>query len=513
MGEVTVAYREQRPALVEGPFLKEERALLDAVADQLAGIIQERRARDALSERELFYRTILEDLPGLVCRWLPDRRVSYVNADYCTFFGVVREQVIGSPLALPLHPDDRPALEADLALLSDTHSTVTSVLRAFDARSETRWMRILTRGLMDQRGLLVEYQSVMLDITQERKAEEEIRNLALFPGENPDPTLRISADGILLYANAASRMLLDHLGVVPGGRVSGTFSDEVGKAIAAGVSHRFTDAVGSRWFGFNVVPITGAGYANLYGADVTQRNHDAERLRRLNRTHAVLSQCNRTPVHAESERQLLDEYCWRIVETGAYRFAWIGFPTGDPETPVQPVSQAGHEENYLAHVRINLLDPQRSQGPVARVLRTGKAAVERDIARSPGFPPWRVEALRRGYRSIIALPLKDQQELVGVLTIYADDPAALDDEEVVLLEELSDDLAYGLRSLRTREARACRTGAVAAQPRHRGGEQRRDHHRGMLQQECHRLRQSGVHADYRVFERRGDRAYPQFPLR
>jgi len=49
-GLVEVSYREQRPELDEGPFLKEERSLLDAIAREVAVII-ERREADVERER------------------------------------------------------------------------------------------------------------------------------------------------------------------------------------------------------------------------------------------------------------------------------------------------------------------------------------------------------------------------------------------------------------------------------------------------------------------------------
>ncbi len=49
-GLVEVSYREERPELDEGPFLKEERSLLDAIAREVAVII-ERREADAERER------------------------------------------------------------------------------------------------------------------------------------------------------------------------------------------------------------------------------------------------------------------------------------------------------------------------------------------------------------------------------------------------------------------------------------------------------------------------------
>jgi putative nucleotidyltransferase with HDIG domain len=68
--------------------------------------------------------------------------------------------------------------------------------------------------------------------------------------------------------------------------------------------------------------------------------------------------------------------------------------------------------------------------------------------------PWRAAAIQRGYRSGIALPLKDDREQVfGVLLIYSAEPNAITPSEIRLLEELANDLAFGIVTLRTREER------------------------------------------------------------
>ena len=50
------------------------------------------------------------------------------------------------------------------------------------------------------------------DISSRRRAEEHLADLARFPSENPNPVLRVSAEGTILYANAAAGELLKGAG-------------------------------------------------------------------------------------------------------------------------------------------------------------------------------------------------------------------------------------------------------------------------------------------------------------
>jgi hypothetical protein len=49
------------------------------------------------------------------------------------------------------------------------------------------------------------------DISERKRMEEEIRSKTLFPDENPNPVLRISAAGELLYANLPAKTLIRSL--------------------------------------------------------------------------------------------------------------------------------------------------------------------------------------------------------------------------------------------------------------------------------------------------------------
>ena len=71
----------------------------------------------------------------------------------------------------------------------------------------------------------------------------------------------------------------------------------------------------------------------------------------------------------------------------------------------------------------------------------------------PAFEPWRKEALKRGYASSIVLPLISGGKAFGALNIYSKEPDPFSEDEVNLLTELANDLAYGIIALRSRVER------------------------------------------------------------
>lgn len=108
---------------------------------------------------------------------------------------------------------------------------------------------------------------------------EDIRSYALFPEENPNPVLRISADGTLLYANPASRALLECWGRgLPRKIVTAAAA-----ALKTNVLRELDLSCAGSTFSFVLAPIDDRGYVNLYGRDVTASRRAEEAVRRAER--------------------------------------------------------------------------------------------------------------------------------------------------------------------------------------------------------------------------------------
>lgn len=208
------------------------------------------------------------------------------------------------------------------------------------------------------------------------------------------------------------------------------------------------------WLRTSKVPLR-AGNGDVVGIlgiyeEITALKQAQESERRLNRAMKLLSACNGALVHAEDEGRLLTEICRLAVEAGGYRMAWVGYAEQDEKKSVRPAAESGFEKGYLKHVDITWADSERGRGPTGTCIRTGATQVNQNFLTNPRMAPWREQALKRDYRSSIALPLKDGDETFGCLTLYGYEPDAFANDEVKLLEELAGDLAYGIVTLRTR---------------------------------------------------------------
>jgi len=173
-------------------------------------------------------------------------------------------------------------------------------------------------------------------------------------------------------------------------------------------------------------------------------------LERTNRALRAVSACNQAVIHAEDEGRLLAEICQVLVNDAGYRMAWVGAAQDDEPKRVIPVASAGNEAGYLDEVDVTWADGERGRGPTGTAIRSGEYAACQDLEKEPGYAPWRQAAAERGYGSSVALPLRVDAEVWGALNIYAPEPHAFHADEIELLEELADDLAFGLGALRAR---------------------------------------------------------------
>src|SRR5271166_3772167 len=189
-------------------------------------------------------------------------------------------------------------------------------------------------------------------------------------------------------------------------------------------------------------------------SDITERKHAEEMLRRLNRELRAISDCNQVLLHATDEQSLLEEICRIVCEEAGYRMAWVSYAEHDEAKSVRPVAWTGAEQGYLASAGITWADTDRGRGLTGTAIRSGKSCCVQDFATDPRLALWREGLLQRGFRSGIALPLKDENDnAFGCLTIHSAQPNAFTSEEIRLLEELAGDMAFGVVTLRSQAAR------------------------------------------------------------
>lgn len=200
----------------------------------------------------------------------------------------------------------------------------------------------------------------------------------------------------------------------------------------------------------------------IAAADVSARVQAEAETRRYSRAQRLLSACNEALIRAVDETALLNEICRIGVEIGGYRMAWVAFAREDAGKTMAPVAMAGEGASYFDGIRISWDESvPEGHGPSGRCIRSGKVTLVPDFQEDPAFAPWRARAASHGLRGGINLPLKADGRTFGILGFYAGEVMALTEDELALLQELADDLAFGLLHLRREAERGRLQGALA----------------------------------------------------
>ena len=137
-------------------------------------VTEQKRMEEALKKSEEMYRTLVEDLTDLICRFLPDGTLTFANDAYCRCFGKDREELIGQCLMTLIPEEDRYIVWDHLAPLDKDQPVTTCVHRVIAADGKIRWQRWTDRAIFDGEGDIVEFQASGHDITDYKLAEDAL---------------------------------------------------------------------------------------------------------------------------------------------------------------------------------------------------------------------------------------------------------------------------------------------------------------------------------------------------
>ncbi|MFS8816032.1 ATP-binding protein [Synechococcus sp. R60.4] len=132
---------------------------------------------DRLWQQQQQYRAVVEQQTELICRSLPDSRITYVNPAYLRFFGCSAEETIGRRWVDSLPPQEREAVLQSLAALTPERPFYRSEREYPGESGQSRWVSWVGQGIFDSQGQLVEILAVGREITEQKRAQQQLEAL------------------------------------------------------------------------------------------------------------------------------------------------------------------------------------------------------------------------------------------------------------------------------------------------------------------------------------------------
>ena len=294
------------------------------LARRIRSAVEKTRSDQELRESEERYRSLVENSPTSISV-TAGNKIAYVNRRRAELTGHTRSELVGTIGIDNIVPEDVELIRSRIRARESGEKVPDFLefelmakggkkVRVIDYDSNITWQG--SDAVMH----------MMQDVTLRREMEREIQSLARFPSENSDPVLRISKDGVVLYANAAARPHLKEGGSKIGSAVPDEWAEWVSGAHDSGLVDERESIYGDRLFSFSIVPVADTDYVNMYGRDITERKQMEEELRSYSEDLEVLVE--------QRTRELLDAE--RLVAAGSVA-AMVGH---DLRGPLQIIKNA-----------------------------------------------------------------------------------------------------------------------------------------------------------------------------
>jgi len=128
-----------------------------------------------LREQKQWYKVLTENSPWLICRFLPDGTLTFVNNTYCTYFGKSKKELVGKKFTPLIPEEDHHLIDELLGNLHPQMKEYTYIHRVILPTGEIRWMKWTNSCIVDETREFTEYQAVGMDITEQIVAEEKAK--------------------------------------------------------------------------------------------------------------------------------------------------------------------------------------------------------------------------------------------------------------------------------------------------------------------------------------------------
>jgi len=209
---------EQATAELERQVEIRNAELLQANAELRQQIVERAQA-------EALYRQLVENQPDLICRFLPDTTLTFVNAAYARFFARQPEELIGQRFIEFLPPKEQAEVWEQLAAFTPAAAARQYEHQMLRADGVARWHLWHDFAFFDDRGKVTGFQSVGVDITERKRVEE-----ALFEAkERAQVTLHSIGDAVITTDGHA---VVDYLNPVAEALTEWTTAEAQGRPLS-----------------------------------------------------------------------------------------------------------------------------------------------------------------------------------------------------------------------------------------------------------------------------------------
>ncbi len=396
---------------------------------------------------------LVEDLPDMVCLFLPDGRLTYANRAYRAQFEIAEDANLAEFSWIPLvHPEDLPRVEALIASATPAAPEVIIDTRVVAGNGTVRLTQWICRALFDESGQFLVFTAAGREVTDLRRSELDGARLSAIVADADDAIISKTLDGIITSWNRAAESMFGY-----------TAEEAIGLPITTIIpSERLPEEAeilsrlrrGEAMTHFETERITKYGVLLPVSLSVSPMRDRSGRI--IGASKVLRDNSERRRIEGNFRRTVQNlEVLYRLVDR-------IARATGRDE-----VCEAGLAAILLV-----------SRASRASILTFDDAGVMRFTCWSglsdgyraavAGHSPWKVDAvdpepifiedvaaattlgelkgvvLGEGIKAMGFVPLVDQGRLLGKFMVYHDQPHRFGSDEVQLATVVAQHVSFGL---------------------------------------------------------------------
>ncbi|HEY9051576.1 MAG TPA: PAS domain S-box protein [Gammaproteobacteria bacterium] len=441
-------------------------------------ITERRLVEQALEDNEARLNSILRaSTAGIIL--VNDRIIRFVNDALCQQLGYTREELIGSNTRM-MYCDDEEYERVGHVLYPELEKNkVGEIETRFKHKQGALidvWIKCSVVNVNDySQGVIF----TILDISERKQAEKKLaaneEKFRSMTATAQDTILMMDHMGRISYCNSATEKLFGYTEAEMMGkdlhdliaperyrlqaRKGFDYFVKTGQGAVIGKTNEM-EALrrdGSEFpieLSISSTMIDGKWAAVAFIRDISERKAIENELRRENRARRVISSSNSALVHASDEASLLNNICQLIAREDRYPIVWVILTESELSQRYKLAAHAGiMSEDDFKRLDNTLSGNQQSRSPSAIAIHERERQLISDAQQDTRCEVCRNLAIQYDYHSVLIYPLIHNKNCIGSLTITSLVEGDFSFEEVDLMQELADDLAYGIVSLRSRLAR------------------------------------------------------------
>jgi diguanylate cyclase (GGDEF)-like protein/PAS domain S-box-containing protein len=159
--------------------VRSSEGLIDQVMLMSQDITEQNESKARLTASEARYRAIVQDQTDLICRMLPDGKLTFVNDAFCQYYSCTPEELVGGSILPYLPLVIQQTGESIIPLLKPEIPVIRIEQSHHQTDGRVRWQQWSIHGLFGDNEDLVELQAVGHDITDRKLLEENLRILGM----------------------------------------------------------------------------------------------------------------------------------------------------------------------------------------------------------------------------------------------------------------------------------------------------------------------------------------------